>query len=107
MGRNLVTLLGRNLVSDQSLPLNDVFRWVNIEPSELIYILPRQARIVFSSVSGKMRHGLGFGVYLAQSDYFIERLDKALKEANMWLRGAKQGSQGGLLWLKGANLEAQ
>ena len=42
-----------------------------------------------------MRHRLGFGVDLAQSDYFIEQLDKALKEANMWLRGAKQGSQGG------------
>ena len=49
----------------------------------------------FSSVSGKMRHRLGFGVDLAQSNYFIEQLDKALKEANMWLRGAKQGSQGG------------
>ena len=45
MGRNLVTLLGRNLVSNQSLPLNDVVRWV--ECSKLISILPWQARIVF------------------------------------------------------------
>ena len=36
----------------------------------------RYQMIVFFSLSGKMRHGLGFGVDLAQSDYFIERLDK-------------------------------
>ena len=61
-----------------------------------------------------MRHGLGFGVDLAQSDYFIERLDKALKEANMWLRGAKQGSQvaifgsqRGHLWAQRGQLETQ